>query len=336
MPDLNDSLVASGRVLDFVDSIESPDYIQFDTTADPAGAEGRLIWSTGEGTLEVGLEGGNVNLPIGAKTVIYVKNATGSVITKGSGVMAVGSAGDRISVGPAIANGSVSARYMLGVAAEDIVDDSLGYVVTNGYIRNLNTNSYAVGTILYFDPTTPGALTSTEPQSPNIELPIAIVTRQHATSGILYVRMVNNLYLNEVHDVLINTATAGDVLTYNGSLWVNQPAASGASVTIADTAPSTPSAGDLWFESDTAKTYVYYDSTWVEIGATSIDVLLNTINAKGDILVGTADDTVGRLSVGINNQILVANSATSTGVQWQTPTFASTGKAIAMAIVFGG
>ena len=41
----------------------------------------------------------------------------------------------------------------------------------------------------------------------------------------------------------------------------------GASVTISDTAPSSPSAGDLWYESDTGDFFVYYDSYWVELGA---------------------------------------------------------------------
>jgi hypothetical protein len=37
-------------------------------------------------------------------------------------------------------------------------------------------------------------------------------------------------------------------------------------VTVSDTAPSSPSQGDLWFDSTTAITYVYYDSYWVEVG----------------------------------------------------------------------
>ena len=41
----------------------------------------------------------------------------------------------------------------------------------------------------------------------------------------------------------------------------------GASVTISDTAPSSPSAGDLWYESDAGDFFVYYDSYWVELGA---------------------------------------------------------------------
>jgi len=40
----------------------------------------------------------------------------------------------------------------------------------------------------------------------------------------------------------------------------------GASVTVSDTPPLEPQIGDLWYESDTGKTFVYTDSSWVEVG----------------------------------------------------------------------
>jgi hypothetical protein len=42
----------------------------------------------------------------------------------------------------------------------------------------------------------------------------------------------------------------------------------------------------------------------------------STIDAKGDLLVGTADNTVGRLAVGTNGYTLVADSAETTGLKW--------------------
>jgi hypothetical protein len=42
------------------------------------------------------------------------------------------------------------------------------------------------------------------------------------------------------------------------------------------------------------------------------------IAAKGDLLVGTADNTAGILTVGANDTILVADSATGTGTKWAT------------------
>ena len=43
------------------------------------------------------------------------------------------------------------------------------------------------------------------------------------------------------------------------------------------------------------------------------------VDAKGDLLVGTADNTVGRLAVGTNGQVLTADSAQASGVKWATP-----------------
>lgn len=41
-----------------------------------------------------------------------------------------------------------------------------------------------------------------------------------------------------------------------------------------------------------------------------------TYDAKGDLLVGTANDTYARLGVGTNNQVLTADSAQATGMKW--------------------
>ena len=47
-------------------------------------------------------------------------------------------------------------------------------------------------------------------------------------------------------------------------------------------------------------------------------------DAKGDLLVGTASDTVGRLAVGTNNQYLIADSSTGSGLKWETLNAVST------------
>lgn len=45
-------------------------------------------------------------------------------------------------------------------------------------------------------------------------------------------------------------------------------------------------------------------------------VPLTPIDAKGDLLIGTANNTVNTLSVGTNNHVLTADSAQVTGVKW--------------------
>ena len=44
-----------------------------------------------------------------------------------------------------------------------------------------------------------------------------------------------------------------------------------------------------------------------------------TVDAKGDLIAGTADNTVARLAVGANDTILVADSSTATGLKWAAP-----------------
>ncbi len=46
---------------------------------------------------------------------------------------------------------------------------------------------------------------------------------------------------------------------------------------------------------------------------------VTVIDAKGDLLVGTASDTIGRLAVGTDGHILTADSTQSSGVKWSAP-----------------
>ena len=43
------------------------------------------------------------------------------------------------------------------------------------------------------------------------------------------------------------------------------------------------------------------------------------VDAKGDIIAATAADTVARLAVGSNDQVLTCDSSTATGLKWATP-----------------
>ena len=66
----------------------------------------------------------------------------------------------------------------------------------------------------------------------------------------------------------VDTTTDTFYFRYSGA-W-QEVSGGGASLTVSDTAPSSPEAGNLWFESDTGNTLVYYTdantSQWVELG----------------------------------------------------------------------
>jgi hypothetical protein len=44
-----------------------------------------------------------------------------------------------------------------------------------------------------------------------------------------------------------------------------------------------------------------------------------TVDAKGDLIAGTADNTVARLAVGANDTVLTADSSAATGLKWAAP-----------------
>jgi hypothetical protein len=61
--------------------------------------------------------------------------------------------------------------------------------------------------------------------------------------------------------------------------------------------------------------------TGISGGGSSGDVtvtnsMATAIDAKGDLIAGTADDTFSRLAVGANNTVLTADSAEATGLKW--------------------
>lgn len=77
--------------------------------------------------------------------------------------------------------------------------------------------------------------------------------------------------------------------TWNGTYW--QLSQTSSTFTASDTAPINPSAGDIWFESDTGQTFIYYDQSWVEIGAaTDLSDILSDADADTSIQVEASSD----------------------------------------------
>ena len=74
--------------------------------------------------------------------------------------------------------------------------------------------------------------------------------------------------INALTDVTISTPINGDILSYNGSNWVNAPATLTAKAAISDNAPTNPTPGDMWWKSDEGTMKVWYDdgnsSQWVD------------------------------------------------------------------------
>ena len=82
---------------------------------------------------------------------------------------------------------------------------------------------------------------------------------------------------------------------------------------------ATPASGDI--EGVTAGTGISGGGTSGTVTITNS--MATTIDAKGDLIVGTGADTFDKLSVGTNGHTLVADSAQATGLKWAAPGGAS-------------
>lgn len=224
----------------------SADWVQLNTATEFLGiteVPGKIFFDETHDTLAIVTNNGDV-IEVGEDLYMpLVKNNSGVAIPKGYLVMATGSNGDKINVAKAITNGTISFDYIIGVATTDIPNDSeLGRVITQGYIKGINTNAWDVGTVLYADPNTPGWWTSTKPELPNYTTATAFVVKKNSSSGIIMVRLY----------------------PFNIGVGVGST-----SVTVSETAPTVSTNGDLWFNSNEGILNVFYadadSSQWVTI-----------------------------------------------------------------------
>jgi hypothetical protein len=180
----------------------------------------KMRWDSDLATVVLGL---NDNVPneLGFKNFWLVKNQTGATITKGSLVYANGTVGasGRITIDKFIADGSIDAKYLLGITAHDLTDGTDGYVISFGKIRKVNTDTFAAGAILYPSPTVAGVWTDVEPIAPNIDMPIGFCINSHVNNGTIAIRVASGYKLSELHDVSISSPVENSSLYYKSGLW---------------------------------------------------------------------------------------------------------------------
>ena len=219
------------------------DYIDLPEIGPHVGKERRIQWNRDDGTMDVGLYSGSV-LRVGQGLMYYAKNTSGGLIAKGTPVMFTGTVGasDKLTVGPAVADGSVLSDHMMGVADQDIANNAFGYVTSFGLVRGFDTTGapygevWADGDLLYFDPATPGTWTNVKPAAPAINVPVAVVINASSGgSGSIFVRMKVAEALSRLQDVYVNgTPSAGQVLIYDATQqrWENNHLTAGSNIQI--------------------------------------------------------------------------------------------------------
>ena len=179
-----------------------------------SGGVGAMRWNNDDGTLDLGLKGGNVTLQLGQELVQPVKHATNGGLDNGKVVYIVGSSGDNKTVLYARANDEATSANTLGLMTETVTGGNKGFCTTFGLVRNINTSNLTEGGAVWLSKDTAGAMTAVRPEAPNNGVFIGFCVRKHASTGVIFVNVQNGYELEELHNVYAPSPTNSQVLTY--------------------------------------------------------------------------------------------------------------------------
>jgi hypothetical protein len=151
----------------------------------------------------------------------------GQAINKGQAVYVSSADGTNMVVSKASNVSEALSSKTMGLLETTLALNGQGFVVTEGLLAGLNTNSATIG-----DPVWLGVNGDliygliNKPYAPANLVFIGIVTRVSATVGEIFVRTQNGFELKELHDVdlITNAPVNNDVLVYDSasSLWKNK------------------------------------------------------------------------------------------------------------------
>jgi hypothetical protein len=208
--------------------------VEFDQT--PTGTAGVAVmrWNDTDGTVDLGLKGGNVTLQVGQEQVLRVVNKTATNVNlleaNYQAVRVTGAQGQRLKVDLALATNDLLSAETIGLVTETINNNQEGFITTSGLVRGINTTgslqteTWADGDILYLSPTTAGNLTKVKPTAPNHLVIVGYVVSAHITQGSIFVKVDNGYELDELHNVLITSVADNNLLQYDStaSVWKNE------------------------------------------------------------------------------------------------------------------
>jgi hypothetical protein len=175
--------------LDALSYLGNLDYLQFNTSANAADETGRLVWNDYDGTLNLQGKDGGITYQLGQENAQLVENISGSTIADGKVVRITGGNG-HMTVAVADSSTAATANAVLGVATQDIANNTLGYVTTYGVVHDFDTTGMTAGSPVYLGSS--GGLNTTWPANGVVNR-IGYVLIGNSLSGSIYVEQQQDL-----------------------------------------------------------------------------------------------------------------------------------------------
>lgn len=149
---------------------------------------------------------------------LYGKNDQGTTIYRGQPVYIAGANGANPLIKIASNTGEFSSSKTIGLLAQDLLVNELGYVITEGTLEGFDTSSGNAGDPMWLGPT--GNIlygTGNKPYGLNNLVYLGVVLRSQSNNGKVYVQIQNGFEIEELHNVYAINPADKDSLIYNSS-----------------------------------------------------------------------------------------------------------------------
>ena len=121
-------------------------------------------------------------------------------------------------------------------------------------------------------------------------------------------------YIGEAGRVFYEQTTATGIaptLRYSDGDTPGGLALSGASITVTGSAPLNPLEGNLWYDNNDGRLYVYYDTSWVD-ASPDIGTPIATTSTSGTVRVDGDTIVINNGVLSVNTSTLITNAVTVT------------------------
>jgi len=147
---------------------------------------------------------------------LYGKNDEPFTLNKGRPVYIGGANGTNPLIKAAANTGEFSSSKTIGLLAQDLSVNALGYAITEGILEGFDTSAGAAGDPMWLGST--GQIlygTGNKPYGLNNLVYLGVVLRSQSNNGKVYVKIQNGFEIEELHNVYANNPLNKDSLFYN-------------------------------------------------------------------------------------------------------------------------